>query len=175
MHSGANAHNLVILGDGVLRGELTSLINKLDLQSVVHLPGFKQYDELPYYYAFASVFIHASTTEQWGLVVNEAMAAGLPVIVSERCGCVPELVKNSFNGFTFNPFVSSELTEKMQAVTSSKYDLKQMGRNSTEIISEWQPDHFGKGLKRAVESAFTEPRKKGSLTDNLLLKYLIQR
>jgi glycosyltransferase involved in cell wall biosynthesis len=47
--------------------------------------------------------VHASTTEQWGLVVNEAMAAGLPVLVSDRCGCAPDLVEVGVNGFTFDP------------------------------------------------------------------------
>ena len=48
----------------------------------MHLPGFKQYDDWPVYYALATAFVHASTTEQWGLVVSEAIASGLPVIVS---------------------------------------------------------------------------------------------
>ena len=77
------------------------------------MPGFKQYDELPIYYGLAGAFIHASTTEQWGLVVNEAMAAGLPVIVSERCGCAPDLVENGRNGFTFDPYDVDALTHLM--------------------------------------------------------------
>ncbi len=73
------------------------------------LPGFKPYDELPVYYALANAFVHASTSEQWGLVVNEAIATGLPVIVSNRCGCAPELVNG--NGFTFDPTNEDELTD----------------------------------------------------------------
>jgi 1,2-diacylglycerol 3-alpha-glucosyltransferase len=57
----------------------------------------------------ASAFIQASTTEQWGLVVNEAMASGLPVLVSERCGCAPDLVKNGVNGYTFDPYDIKEI------------------------------------------------------------------
>ena len=49
-------------------------------------------------------FVHASTTEQWGLVVNEAMAAGLPVLVSERCGCASDLVAHGINGLLFDPY-----------------------------------------------------------------------
>ena len=73
-------------------GGTLTLISDLQLNEHVHLPGFKPYDELPFYYALANAFVHASTTEQWGLVVNEAIASGLPVIVSDRCGCAPELV-----------------------------------------------------------------------------------
>ncbi len=68
--------HLVLLGDGPLKSDLCHLISDLRLDACVHLPGFKQYDELPVYYGLAGAFIHASTTEQWGLVVNEAMASG---------------------------------------------------------------------------------------------------
>src|SRR6266480_1394773 len=77
--------DLVLLGDGPLRESLKSQLSTLNLNEQVHLPGFKPYDELPVYYALANAFVHASTTEQWGLVVNEAIASGLPVIVSDRC------------------------------------------------------------------------------------------
>src|SRR5438034_1892393 len=109
--SGENAPwDLVLLGDGPLRKTLNSQLSTLNLHPHVHLPGFKPYDELPVYYALASAFVHASTTEQWGLVVNEAIASGLPVIVSERCGCVPELVQD--NGSTFDPTNEHELAAR---------------------------------------------------------------
>ena len=85
--------DLVVLGDGPLRRNSDVSTLNSDLNEHVHLPGFKPYDELPVYYALANAFVHASTTEQWGLVVNEAIASGLPVIVSDRCGCAPELVQ----------------------------------------------------------------------------------
>src|ERR1041384_6485360 len=62
--------HLVLLGDGPLREALNSQLSTLNLHGQVHLPGFKQYEELPVYYALANVFVHASTSEQWGLVVN---------------------------------------------------------------------------------------------------------
>ena len=65
------------LGDGPLRETLNSQLSTLNLNEHVHLPGFEPYDELPVYYALANAFVHASTTEQWGLVVNEAIASGL--------------------------------------------------------------------------------------------------
>src|SRR5205823_7578307 len=99
--SGNPPWDVVLLGDGPLREALNSQLSTLNLHPHVQLPGFKQYNELPVYYALAKAFVHASTTEQWGLVVNEAIASGLPVIVSERCGCAPELVRD--NGFTFDP------------------------------------------------------------------------
>jgi glycosyltransferase involved in cell wall biosynthesis len=174
-NTAALPYDLVILGDGQLKNELQALINNLNLQLSVHLPGFKQYHELPLYYAFANVFIHASTSEQWGLVVNEAMAARLPVLVSERCGCAPELVKDGLNGFTFDPFDKDALISRMLKITSGSFDLELMGQKSFEIISQWQPDQFGKGLQSAAASAMAEPCKKMSISDKLVLKYLIFR
>ena len=92
--AGADAWHLVLLGDGELRGDIERRSALPDLAGAVILPGFRQYDELPAYYGLARAFVHASTTEQWGLVVNEAMAAGLPVLVSDRCGCAPDLVED---------------------------------------------------------------------------------
>lgn len=110
--------SLVLLGDGPLRADLCHLIADLSLQEHVHLPGFKQYPDLPAYYGLASGFIHASTTEQWGLVVNEAMASGLPVLVSSRCGCATDLVKDGVNGFTFDPCNVVEMAKLMVRVAS---------------------------------------------------------
>lgn len=108
--------DLVLLGDGPLRASLKEKLATLNLQSFVQLPGFKQYPELPAYYASAGAFVHAATTEQWGLVVNEAMASGLPVLVSNRCGCAADLVQEGVNGFTFDPFNIETISEAMLRV-----------------------------------------------------------
>ena len=63
--------------------------------------GFKNQSELPRYYAAADVLVLPSESETWGLVVNEAMGCGLPAIVSEAVGCVPDLIENGKTGFTF--------------------------------------------------------------------------
>ena len=105
--------DLVLLGDGPLKADICRLISDFRLHGHVHLRGFIQYRELPAYYALADAFVHASTTEQWGLVVNEAMATGLPVIVSNRCGCVPDLVAEGKNGFTFDPGSVESLAKLM--------------------------------------------------------------
>src|SRR5262249_48293889 len=80
--SPASAWSRVVVGEGELKAQLVALRDRLGLQAHVQFPGPKAYGELPVYYGLAEAFVHASTVEQWGLVVNEAMAAGLPVIVS---------------------------------------------------------------------------------------------
>jgi 1,2-diacylglycerol 3-alpha-glucosyltransferase len=150
--------DLVLLGDGPLRETLNSQLSTLSLQHSVLLPGFKQYEELPVYYGLANAFVHASTTEQWGLVVNEAIASGLPVIVSNRCGCVPELIED--NGFTFDPNNEHELASRLFEMASlSDNEHKRFEDASRRIAANFGPERFGEGLKRAAELALIRPRK----------------
>ena len=115
--AGAGAWHLVLLGDGALRAQIESRIVRLDLIGRVMLPGFKQYEELPAWYGLARAFVHASTTEQWGLVVNEAMASGLPVLVSERCGC-PRPGRGRHQRLHLDPYDVEALAGLMQRVAA---------------------------------------------------------
>jgi glycosyltransferase involved in cell wall biosynthesis len=160
--------DLVLLGDGPLRETLNSQLSTLNLHSHVHLPGFKQYDELAVYYALANAFVHASTTEQWGLVVNEAIASGLPVIVSERCGCVPELVRD--NGFTFDPMDEHELASLLfRMATLSDDDRRRLGDASYKIAANFVPERFGEGLERAARVALELTPNRFGVVDRALL------
>src|SRR6266496_619786 len=160
--------DLVLLGDGPLRETLNTQLSTLNLNEHVHLPGFKQYDELPVYYAFANAFVHASTTEQWGLVVNEAIASGLPIIVSDRCGCVPELVQG--NGFTFDPMNEHELAAQMSKMALlPAEERKTFADASYKIAANFVPERFGKGLEQATQLALSQPRQ-ASLLGRTLIK-----
>ena len=160
--------DLVLLGDGPLKTDLCRLISDLRLHEHVHLPGFKPYDELPVYYASANAFVHASAVEQWGLVVNEAIASGLPVIVSDRCGCAPELVNG--NGFTFDPTNENELAARLLEMTSlSDQERKHLGDNSYRIAANFAPERFGEGLERAASVAMGIPPKRYGAIDRALL------
>jgi glycosyltransferase involved in cell wall biosynthesis len=165
---GNSTWDLVLLGDGPLRETLNSQLSTLNLNEHVHLPGFKRYDELPVYNALAKAFVHASTSEQWGLVVNEAIASGLPVIVSDRCGCAPELVNG--NGFTFDPTKEHELTARLLEMASlSDEERKQLGDNSYRIAANFAPERFGEGLERAASMAMRVPQKRFGVMDRALL------
>ncbi len=167
--------NLVLLGDGPQRMELEHLVGELSLSGYVQMPGFKGYDELPAYYGMAGAFIHASTVEQWGLVVNEAMAAGLPVLVSNRCGCAADLVTDGENGFCFDPFDTSELAHLMARVTSKECNAKVMGQCSYQKITRWSPQTFAEGLSQAVKVAQSHPVPPMAWFDKVLLWSLLRR
>jgi len=148
---GHEAWHLVLSGDGELRSEIEQQIEKLNLTDWIHLPGFLQQEELLPYFAHASCFIHASIQEQWGLVVNEAMAAGLPVLVSNRCGCFEDLVLEGINGFGFDPTDQEALSQLMLKMSSLDVNLTAMGQASLQHIQQFSPDYFAQSLKQAVE------------------------
>jgi glycosyltransferase involved in cell wall biosynthesis len=142
----------VILGDGDEREALTHLMSFENIRNV-SFPGFRQIDELPIYYGLASVFIHPAYQEQWGLVVNEAMAAGLPVLVSNRCGCAPDLVSDGNNGFTFSPEDVTALADLMMKVSSGQVNLQAMSLAARNRIGERGPKRFAQGLYGALQVA----------------------
>ncbi|WP_414550967.1 glycosyltransferase family 4 protein [Anabaena sp. CCY 0017] len=153
---GSHAWDLVLSGDGELRSQLEEEIANHGIQDYVHLPGFLQQDQLLPYFAHASCFIHASIQEQWGLVINEAMAAGLPVLVSHRCGCYEDLIIEGVNGFGFDPKNIQQLTDLMLKMSSGKINLKKMGQAALEHIQNFSPDYFAQQLIQSVEYASTQ-------------------
>jgi glycosyltransferase involved in cell wall biosynthesis len=167
--AGEGCWSLVIVGDGILRERLLALRAELGLEAHVLLPGSKGYEELPAYYGLASAFVHASTTEQWGLVVNEAMAAGLPILVSDRCGCAPDLLQVGFNGWHFDPQDEGAMAHAMVRMADGSCDRNAMGRNSREIIARWSLARFVEGLNEALTAALRSPVARPSGLDRLLL------
>jgi glycosyltransferase involved in cell wall biosynthesis len=165
---------LVIVGDGAAREALLGECADLGVREYVHLVGAKSYSELPVYYGLASAFIHASTTEQWGLVVNEAMASGLPVLVSNRCGCAPDLVQEGVNGFTFDPLSVEDMAQRMSQLVASP-QLASFDRASGELIAAWSPRKFADELTRAIAVALSNQPPALTSFDRLLLSLLIRR
>lgn len=92
---------LLMVGDGELRDEMERYIKEQGLRNV-YLTGFKNQTELPEYYSVADMLVLCSGKgETWGLVANEAMNFGLPLIVSETVGCARDLVKPGINGLLY--------------------------------------------------------------------------
>lgn len=141
-----DAH-LVIAGNGELE---TKLKQACENNPQVHFIDFQNQLQMPALYASADVFVLPSRGpgETWGLAVNEAMANGKPVIVSDRCGCAPDLVEQGVNGFVF-PSGNKEALQKCLAVMMErKNDWKKMGEASREKIAVFSYDK----LASAIES-----------------------
>jgi len=130
---------LILLGDGPLINEINTFISKNNLQDKIQLPGFIQHDKIVEYLIASDVFILPSFSEPWGLVVNEGMLCSMPVIVSNRCGCAPELVKEGINGFSFDPNNEYRLTNLMQGFMNGNYNIKSMGKASFATIGNHSP------------------------------------
>jgi glycosyltransferase involved in cell wall biosynthesis len=139
----------------------------------VHFYGFRQVEENPVFYSLADAFILSSLREEWGLVVNEAMASGLPVVVSETAGCAEDLLRTGLpvgvkdihgwapqlmsrvrlNGFVFDPRSVESLADVLMALESAPALREIMGRNSREIIENYSCDHFARSAVQAAKSA----------------------
>jgi len=163
---------LKIAGDGYLRSKIEAEIQASNLEAHVELLGAVPYEKIASYYRNAGAFVHISTTEQWGLVVNEAMTAGCPLIVSSRCGCVRDLVQDGQNGFIIDPYCVDDIAEKLKQLSSQPpEELAAMGHASENIISDWGPERFCSGLNAAITFACQHPKKHG-LLPRLTLKFL---
>lgn len=174
--AGAPPWSLVIAGDGPQRAEIEERIAALGLTEHVTLPGFLDYQTVPLYYGLAEAFIHASRVDQWGLVVNEAMAAGLPVLVSRACGCTRDLVQPGTTGFVFDPDDTQAMTAALAAAAAmTEAERGAMGAAAARRIDDFSLRTFCGGLREAVAAASAAPPPRPTLADRLLLKALSGR
>jgi len=155
-----DAWPLVLLGDGPERDRLEQLASTT---SGITFGGFQQIDTLPAWYGFAGLYVHPAAADPWGLVVNEAMATGLPVLVSTGAGCAPDLVDDGQNGFTYSADDAHELANHLTRLTASPARREAMGARSLEIISRFRPDDFADGLWAAVQAGRSRSSRSISL------------
>jgi glycosyltransferase involved in cell wall biosynthesis len=142
--------HLVIAGSGAEEEALRKLERRLGVEGV-KWAGFVQYEELPIYYGLASAFIHPAKSEPWGLVVNEAAASGLPLLVASSVGARYELLANEQNGLVFDPRSIDELSQALLRLsTMPESEREAMGRRSEAIVGEWGPPRFAKELLAAA-------------------------
>lgn len=141
---------LILVGDGPQRKQVEEYIAKFHLDDVF-LAGFRQKNEIPKFLAMSDVFVLPSTSEPWGLVANEAMAAGLPVIVSRNCGCYPDLIAEGSNGFSFDPDNVNELCSFLCRFMDREFDAEPMGQRSMDIIREYTTARAARVIVDTVE------------------------
>jgi 1,2-diacylglycerol 3-alpha-glucosyltransferase len=159
LQSKSKPWDLVLCGDGHLRDSIKERIARHGLLDSIHLTGFLKPEQLQPYFAHAGCFVHSSAQEQWGLVVNEAMSASLPIVVSNRCGCYEELVEEGRNGFGFCPTNTSHLATILLKVSSNPRASAEMGANSQQRIAKYGPSRFGNALVDCVQLGKSEKRK----------------
>ena len=161
---------LVLVGNGPERAGLEEAARQSQDGRIL-FRDFMDHNELAVYYGLATAFVLPSHIgETWGLVVNEAMAAGLPVLVSRECGCAQTLVKTGRNGWTFaagdGPALSQVLVDLDR---KDQGELQEMGRHSREVIADWGLDRFCEGVWDAANYARQGPKLRTKGIDRLIL------
>jgi glycosyltransferase involved in cell wall biosynthesis len=127
---------LVIVGDGPEKSKLQRQVFSMKIPRIV-FAGYQQYSALPKFYAAADVFIHPALVEPWGVSVNEAMACGLPVIVSDKVGSGYDLVQHGWNGFVYQAGDPVSLANVLTQFLRKFAERKLMGERSRQIVQDW--------------------------------------
>lgn len=128
---------LLFVGEGPLRSSLEKLANDNPIPGNINFAGGWPWHKVPQWLAKSDVLVLPSISEPWGLVVNEAMVCGMPVIVSKNCGCAEDLLKENVNGFIFDPLNSEELKRALLYFIQNPEKMNSMGIESQSIITQF--------------------------------------
>ena len=151
---GLKAWSLVLMGDGPQREEIRQECQHLSIDGSVKMPGLVVYGDLPTYYGLGRALIHASLVEPWGLVINEAMASGLPILIAKNCGAASLLLQEGVNGIGFDPSSVEQMKSAMVAFHRLSDAARcDMGGQSARIVSQWGTERFAEGMLQAMHAS----------------------
>jgi glycosyltransferase involved in cell wall biosynthesis len=140
---------LVFAGDGSDAGELQQRAART-MPGTIQILGFTHREELPALYALADAFVFPTHSDPWGLVVNEAMACSLPVIVTNVAGCALDLVQDGWNGFVVQPGDPLQLAAAMARLAGNSSLRAEMGAHSRERVDAYSPATWAAGIVEAA-------------------------
>ena len=143
---------LLIVGDGEERAALEQRAREAGTGNIRFL-GFRNQTELPRYYDLCSVFVLASVNEPWGLVINEVLNAGRPVIVTDQVGCHQDLVRDGVNGYVVKACDPPRLADALRSVLADEETWLAMGARSVEIVRQFSFDENVNGIRLALQHA----------------------
>jgi glycosyltransferase involved in cell wall biosynthesis len=140
---------VVMAGSGQLEQELRAFCTEHALDNVV-FTGFVNQLDLPALYGASDIFVLPSEQEHWGLAVNEAMCASLPIVVSCEVGCVPDLVKDGINGYTPAAGDIDGLTRALRCLIEDEGLRRRQGKASLARIQQWGYRECLDGIRSAL-------------------------
>ena len=149
--------SLLIVGDGRQEKELKNLCMRANTRDV-HFVGFIDADKLPKYYGISDLFVLPSTEDVWGMVINEAMACGLPVITTDKVGASADLLENGVNGYIVEAGDTTQLFEAMKKVMQDPILRDRLAKASRRRILRFGPEASVEGFLSAIEYAMTRKR-----------------
>ena len=142
---------LVFAGDGISKEEMMRRAGQIS-PGMVCFPGFAQREDLAGLYALADLLVLPTHSDPWGLVVNEAMACGLPIIVGDVAGCSLDLVEDGWNGYVVPPSDPNRLSAAISSVLRQPELRQTMSTNSLQRIQNYSPEACAAGLAAAATS-----------------------
>lgn len=144
----------VIVGDGPCRSKYEQSVRELGLNHVVFV-GFKQQEELSYYYLGSDVLVLPSHSEPWGLVVNEALTCGLPVLCSKKVGCSDDLIIEGKTGFLCSEV--KDYDQRIVELMANHDQLVQMREHCYEHIAQFTPERCADGFLSLCQFESNQP------------------
>lgn len=147
---------LVYVGDGEQMQELRAEIIRARVEADVRILGFRNQSELPEIYGACDVFVHPSTSETWGMVVNEAMACSMAICASDRVGSAYDLVTD--NGAMFRMGDIEQLADLFSKWASSRAHVDRMKAASAVRIRLWTARETADGVVAGAHAALEEVR-----------------
>jgi glycosyltransferase involved in cell wall biosynthesis len=155
---GEKAWGLLMLGSGPLDEKVDARVAELALPWVQRRP-YATPEDVARYYALASALVLPSRSETWGLVVNEANAAGCPVLVSKNCFVCEHLVVDGENGWTFDPYNLKEITDALSRMAGqSDAERARMGQAGRRLVEQWDVDDHAEELLKAIACGCRDKR-----------------
>lgn len=150
---------LLMAGDGPERGRIEDLVREHAIPDVI-LAGQVEQPRMMEAYAAADILVLPSRSETWGLVVNEGMNAGLPVVVSNRVGCSVDLVRDDENGVMFETGNVAQLAHALESLVKDPECRARFGQRSLEVIADWTYDKAAAGALQSLGIACPGPAGK---------------
>ncbi|MEZ4630433.1 MAG: glycosyltransferase family 4 protein [Deinococcales bacterium] len=151
--SGLNI-KLVMVGDGECLADLKKLQAELGID--VFFAGFHEGEKLQAFYAMADIFALPSLSEPWGLVVNEAMQFGLPIVISDKVGAKPSLLEEGKNGYSFPVGDIKALSQKLEKLARDPVLRQNMGQYAKEHIQNHSIEAWCEAVVGAINQALAE-------------------
>jgi glycosyltransferase involved in cell wall biosynthesis len=140
--------HFIFAGNGEQEEEIKSAADKFE--NIHYLP-FQNQSQMPVLYRTSDIFCLPSIREEtWGLAVNEAMACGCAIIVSDKVGSAADLIHRGENGFVFNAENPEELRQILNLLKDEKQVLKKLGDNSGKIIKDWSIEKQSKAIEQGI-------------------------
>jgi glycosyltransferase involved in cell wall biosynthesis len=146
VYASANDVRLDLVGAGPLGAELKARVSEMNLGHVVTFLGARNIDEIARLFVESAALILPSHSEPWGLVVNESLSYGCPVVVSSVCGCVPDLVIDGVTGYSFGVGDIEALSTAMLSAVKMSMDRAAVAKRCLDVISQFTPQRAASQL-----------------------------